>query len=78
MADPNQTQNNCPNCSRKAISPWLAVLAAASVTTAAVLVARKVRHCQVAQSVEDLDARCDDAASALDARMSGNGLSLAG
>lgn len=76
MSDCPQNSNSCHSCSRKALSPWLAVLAAAGVTTAAVLVARQVRHSQVAQSVEDLLKRCDDAASALDARS--NGLSLAG
>jgi len=78
MSEKSQNHPTCQLCSRNALKPWLAVLAAAGVTTAVVLIARQIRHSQVAQSVEDLLQRCDDAASALDARTSGKSLSLAG
>ncbi|MCO5295412.1 MAG: hypothetical protein M9921_00995 [Fimbriimonadaceae bacterium] len=57
----------------------MAVLAIAGLTTAALLIARRVRESSVGQTAEDLLARCDEAAQKLDKRMSnGSGLSLAG
>lgn len=71
----------CVHCvrERNAAAPLLAVLAVAGLTTAAVLLARRLRATSVGQSAEDLLARCDDAAKKLDKRMSSaSGYSLAG
>lgn len=79
MSEHSSPTCTCPNRDHGGPGPLLAVLAIAGLTTAAVLIARRVRESSVGQTAEDLLARCDEAARLLDHRMSsGSGLSLAG